>query len=914
MRNRLIFAAERIRANLVFEIDSEITLLKRMANSAIIRGHLADPSDAQLKKEAFAEFSEYRKRFESKSVGWVSDADKKVYMNDYEPYVLNPVLPHNYWYYLTLYETENYNFNVNENPVLGISCLWLNAPVWTWVAGNRHGKPLGMVTTPINLPEIVAKVFSYADFDWSDERFFSHPYKYFDSAVKFYFINSLHEIVMSKDLALVNDKAKLNSVLVKDVDLVISATQRLWSNNSIIMSHGGFMYVICRVPNLDWFLVGCIELSAGILFNPTVAFLFFAALAVILSILVAFNVFVSHMGDKMEEKNHYLNQALKEKNVFLARISHEIRTPMNVVIGMGELASINYGKPIGLEYIAGIREAGKELLAIINDILDFSKIKAGGLQLNPAPYEMGSLLHDVLNIVRSQIAGKPIKLETKIKASFPTVLQGDHVRVRQILMNLLGNAAKYTDEGRITLSIDWEQMGENVLRLTISVADTGIGIKQEDIPKLFGDFVRIPEKRNREVEGTGLGLAITRNLCQFMDGDISVSSEYGKGSVFVASLMQTVLDWRPADKLGGKAAHHFYKRHPKFTAPDFHVLVVDDVATNLKVVTGLLAPYQVPVDSALSGEEALRLVQEKHYDLVFMDHMMPDMDGIETTAAIRALGGDFLNLPIVALTGNAVSGMRELFLESGFNDFLSKPVEMKEFIRLMRRWVPVEKRRESAARRRDEIVESLLCSIHGLDCRKGLLLTGGEDANYRSLLETYCDDMTARVEFLSLAQAEADLTCFVTQAHAVKTASANVGAQELAIEASILEDAGRRGDMSAIRKRVELSRKKLTELVEHIRVALQRFSDSVDSSLPSTPPEGFASRLRLLESALDAENVNEADKLISELGALRPSAEIVKFLVQISDLILVAEFGEATALTGKLAAVCEARQSLKAET
>ena len=381
------------------------------------------------------------------------------------------------------------------------------------------------------------------------------------------------------------------------------------------------------------------------------------------------------------------------KSLFLSRMSHEIRTPMNAIIGMSELAQRECGKSKAGEYVANIKQAGNNLLVIINDILDFSKIESGRIEIVSARYETASLLNDVLTIMRIRSEEKTVDFLTEIDESIPSFMIGDAARIRQILLNLLSNAVKYTkNNGFVKFSARWQRESDKTAALTFAIEDNGIGIKAEDMKKLFDMFSRLDLERNSGIEGTGLGLSIARSLSRAMRGDITVTSKYGKGSTFTVTLPQIIADDKPIGVLSEKMHEYDETCNARFTAPDFRILIVDDVEINLMVAEGLLSSYEMTADTCLSGKEALSLVQEKNYDLVLMDHMMPGMDGIETMAAIRALGGRFEKLPIIALTANAMSGMREVFLENGFDDFLSKPIEISKLDKLIEQWVPEDKR------------------------------------------------------------------------------------------------------------------------------------------------------------------------------------------------------------------------------
>ncbi|MDR2604983.1 MAG: response regulator [Desulfovibrio sp.] len=589
-------------------------------------------------------------------------------------------------------------------------------------------------------------------------------------------------------------------------------------------------------------------------------------------------------------------QAAKAKSEFLARTSHEIRTPMNAIIGLSELARREYGKPKALEYIMGIKTAGASLLAIINDILDLSKIESGELPLLTEPYETASLLNDTLSVIRARMLDMPLELITDISPDIPCSMFGDARRVRQILLNLLGNAVKYTPRGFIKFSASGAFTAEDTIRLTFTVEDSGIGIKSNDLPRLFEAFRRLDEKRNIGIEGTGLGLVIAQSLCKAMRGDITVRSEYGKGSVFTATLLQAVADKAPMGDIADAAATRVETQRVTFTAPEAEVLIVDEFASNLLVAEGLLMPYRMRVTTCLNGRAATELVRERPFDLVLMDHMMPEMDGVEATRAIREMDRDYCRtMPIVALTANAVAGMREMFLANGFNDFLSKPIETSRLDGMLKQWIPADKQREASedeAYGADCAVPSgtALPDIAGLDVATGIERMGGSFERYLDLLEVFCRDTESGFALLDSTPDTASLRPFTTLVHALKSALSNIGAGDLSQTAALLEKAGRDADLTAIRAGLPAFRRELGALTSRIGEFTAAARSPGDEG--QITPEMLQAFARLRE-ALEAGDVDATDAATARLQALPLSGKYSRIVSDIADYILTADFAQA---------------------
>ncbi len=393
-------------------------------------------------------------------------------------------------------------------------------------------------------------------------------------------------------------------------------------------------------------------------------------------------LFLTRLYDEENELSKQQKKEIEElnkaENHFFSSMSHEIRTPINTIIGLNEIILRGEISEEVAENARNIQGASKMLLTLINDILDLSKIKSGKMEIINVSYETGALFSEIVNMIWIKAREKGLEFRLHVDSSIPSMLCGDEVRIKQVLINLLNNAVKYTSEGSITLSARCERIALNRVRVWYSVEDTGQGVKKENIPYIFNAFKRVDEEKNRHIEGTGLGLSIVHQLVSLMGGEISVNSVYTKGSTFLVMLEQDIVDDHELGTftLASRAKiHEGEQYHQSFEAPEARLLVVDDNEMNLKVVRKLLSDTKVQIDTALSGAECLKLTQYQHYDVILMDHLMPEMDGIECLHALRVQpAGLCQNVPVIALTANAGSNNQLLYRKEGFSGYLAKPV------------------------------------------------------------------------------------------------------------------------------------------------------------------------------------------------------------------------------------------------
>ena len=514
------------------------------------------------------------------------------------------------------------------------------------------------------------------------------------------------------------------------------------------------------------------------------------------------------------------DEANKAKSRFLADMSHEIRTPINVILGMNEMVLRLAKDPSIIDFSKNIRVSGNNLLEIINGILDFSKIEDGKMEIVPVKYSLGKAILYLENSIRDRAEGKGLEFIVDVDPTLPRTLFGDDARVNQIIMNLLTNAVKYTHEGSVKLTINSRKTEEDRILLYVEVSDTGIGIRECDMDKLFESFERLDQVKNRNIEGTGLGMSITTSLLKLMGSELKVESKYGEGSVFSFELWQKIEDSSPLGDYSTAITDDDddFATDNYLYAPDARILVVDDTRMNLMVVTSLLKRTDISIDTALSGKDAVILAEKNRYDVIFLDQRMPVMDGKQTLDAIRAFESRINHdTPVICFTADAIRGAKERILKEGFTDYLSKPVKGVELEDMIRKYLPEELIKDPPAvdETEDDSIFEIGPKDHdsgkeistvfldklfaaGFDTENAMDFCGGEADFYLEILEDYLNASDERKQKISESYNSKDWNNYSIYVHALKSASRTIGCYRLADVAKYLEEAANDADEDAI--------------------------------------------------------------------------------------------------------------------
>lgn len=520
--------------------------------------------------------------------------------------------------------------------------------------------------------------------------------------------------------------------------------------------------------------------------------------------------------NQLRELHQEALAANKAKSNFLANMSHEIRTPINTILGMDELIIREAVNINVIEYAQNIKSEGRTLMSLINDLLDFAKIESGKMELVEVEYKFSAFVHDIVSMFSLKAEEKGLEFKVEVADDIPTMLYGDEIRFKQILSNLLTNAVKYTERGSVGLKIDWTPLGEKTALLLVTVRDSGIGMREEDMDSLFDKYKRLDTKRNNKIEGVGLGMNIAAELLQLMDGEITVESSYGVGSEFKVSIPQGIVDAAPMgcysyakQAVGGQATRE------TFTAPKGKVLVVDDNMMNRVVVKGLLKQTLLQIEEAASGEECLMKTMHTRYDIILMDHMMPGMDGVETLQRLRKQEGASQNVPVIVLTANAVVGVRELYLEQGFDDYMSKPVSGRVLEEMLLKYLPEELTTKREMKKSINVINAKqegfqpeeirnVLAVERIDLKGSLERMNGQKEMYRHSARVFASVCEERLRMLHEYIRSEDVPAYVILINAVKNDAMKLGAIDLERIAGEQEKMGKEGNLAFLRDKFSL--------------------------------------------------------------------------------------------------------------
>ena len=632
------------------------------------------------------------------------------------------------------------------------------------------------------------------------------------------------------------------------------------------------------------------------------------------------------MAEALKEALVEAESANEAKSEFLANMSHEMRTPLNAIIGLTGLSLENdFLDDETQQHMEKVHNAGTTLLGIVNDILDISKIESGKFELVPVDYCVPSLINDTVTQNLLRIGEKSITMKLDVGTEMYARLYGDELRIKQIMNNLLSNAIKYTSEGEVELMLHCSHQ-DDVVRLVIKVRDTGHGIKADDLDKLFMDYSQLDMKANRKIEGTGLGLSITKRLCELMDGTITVESEYGKGSVFTVAVNQTLV----SDALIGSEiiknlnTFHYFddrrareKKLERISLPYAHVLVVDDNHTNLDVAKGLMKPYGMKIACVDSGQKAIDAIKalEGRFDAIFMDQMMPGMDGIEATQKIREIGTDYAkNIPVIALTANAIVGNEEMFLSKGFQAFLSKPIDISRLDSVIRQWIrDKDKEKQYAVEENDTVgydqSDSETVSIFrgkgvaGLNINKGIKRFGGNERSYLEILRAYTANTKKILDTIDTVNEE-NIKSYEITIHGVKGSNYSICADRLGDLAKKLEHAAKAKDLYYIAEYNPPFLNVSRDFISNLEGFLATFETEEKKQSKDKPDREVLSRLY---TACDSYDMDEVDAAMEEIAAysydsdegladwLQENVDLMNFsdiVIKLSEILDVSNTGE----------------------
>lgn len=933
---QLMFASETLKMLLYSLVEGDLALLVNLADSDTVKDYLRSPFDPELETKALTKFGGFERFLRKGAFFWSSAADRRLWSSKDPTRSIPKDAPGFEWYDLALNSGQPCVIDIEPNHFTGRQTVWLNVPV---KEAGPLGAPLGLLGAGIELDLWLSEA------DTAIERL--------DPNLTWFLFDSEFHIITATDLSLTGRAA---SALDELSDISSEINDLVKGNRPPgAFQKGQNIYQTTYIPDFNWHLVVKYRLPDLIAIDLPFNIMFFSMFLIFFIIIFAFNVFIRRADRELAAgrqrlilANREAEKASKGKSDLLAIVSHELRTPLNAIIGVSRLILREDTSKTVREHAANVKQAGDSAMALITDLLDLSKIETGHFEIANKPYWLGSLVQDVINIIRLRISDTELSLVIKVDPALPARLSGDEIRLRRILLNLMGNAVKYTQEGHVSLSIsrgddqaelansitpgltptsneasngnaETSQPGDSVtnqpgdagakppigsqtgpafkegqiIQLIIEVADSGIGIKQENLADLFKSFMRFDRELNQNVEGSGLGLSITKQLIESMGGKISVSSIYGVGSVFTAAIPQTVASPAPVgDGPIPSSAYDDGDLSVHFLAPEARILIVDDIRTNLKVGRGLLAAYEAKIDLCDNAREAVGLVEKGAYNLVFLDHMMPFMTGVEVAAKIRAMEGPASQTPLIALTGDAGIDMANMFLEKGFNDVLAKPVDLARLGEVMDRWIPMSLRQDPATKR--GLGESGFAGPipRGLNVAEGLSRSGGKTGYYLEVLSCFRNDALERLPAFQAPPDPSNLGILAGHLHGIKTAAGGIGANQLASQAGALEAIARRGDLDS-------AKKSLPGFLNDLSCFLSDLGGFIFESASKLADPGATldpSALKRLITAFESEDIKKIDDLLESFPNIPSDTPAGALLSEINEAVLRLELTKAANL------------------
>jgi signal transduction histidine kinase/DNA-binding NarL/FixJ family response regulator/HPt (histidine-containing phosphotransfer) domain-containing protein len=608
----------------------------------------------------------------------------------------------------------------------------------------------------------------------------------------------------------------------------------------------------------------------------------------------------------MREQAEAANRA---KSDFLANMSHEIRTPMNAIVGMSELIiEESRGRKV-YDYACNVKSAALNLLAIINDILDFSKVEAGKMELTEHGYYPQILFDDLRNLIEIAATQKGLQLKMNIDENIPYQLFGDEVKIRQVLVNLLNNAVKYTNKGYVSLSVTGTVLDETHVKLEFKVEDTGVGIRPEDTKRIFESFQQLDMKKNRSTKGTGLGLAISKSLVELMGGEIHVMSTFGRGTTFTVTLTEKIMDRKTIKEAPITREELENVDTRMFQDVDYRVLVVDDNVVNRKVACAMLEMYQFRIDEAECGKQAIELARKNDYDMILMDHMMPEMDGVETTRIIRSDCEQSGKSPvIIALTANAIRGSKEMYLSNGFQDFLSKPYDRMQLHAVLNRWVPEQNKHYTDNEVQTEMVsvdDKSEIYMERVDVWRVFENGALSMEDYLDLLDMFYTDGLRKIKYIEELAKKEDISNYKIEVHGLKSAAANVGAFDISEMAKRHEDAAKEMDVEYIRSHYAELLAEYQALLSEIESVLKKkqhgsFEKKESADLTVIEESDMLKRVDEALHKLEQFQPKETGHIVEELLGCVLSAEVERDLLEVQNLLKLYEDDKAEELLRNL--------------